>query len=510
MVSRPAFIDRILSRFPDPFSLRVQALGWTGALAGSFGLLLVVATSLLDARRCEEVARTRAETLAQTAGTWLDGDAHAGLGQEPAKRLSDLGATLNKLLEASEFDGAVRTLRPTSEYKAELAAKPQHARPGALEVVIQSGKARAAQPVDYRPEMAPALFEGEVATVLSGGMVSAYAPVPDSWGSAPAMVWVEAPAGAPLWRRVAFPLGAAVFAGLLVSLAVYLARRHADWYAAHADVLGAGAEQLADGHATGSLSLAPRAPSELSRVAEALEALRERLQSRGGGPPQPSASESPLVEEEVPARAALGEPSEFDLALLLQQLIDPARKNAHARGVDVQLVFPDNLPSRLVGHPMALFRALDGLLRSSLRTTREGKITLRVSRAGDGAEGVCLRFEVADTSPGIAFKEQQELAAALAEAARTDPGQLKDSLQLASAFACALGSELAFESQPGQGSRFGFTSAFQASAPRAPTAFQTRPATAFTPDSRPAFPGASPNGVSPPASSFVPRRSIRL
>lgn len=507
MVSRPAFITRFLSRFPDPFSLRVQTLGWTGALAGSFGLLLVAATAQLDARRCAEVARARAETLAQTAGTWLDGDAHAGLGQEPEKRLADLGATLTKLLEASAFDGTLRTLRPTSEYKAELAAKPQHARPDALEVVLQNG-VHQKQTVDYRPEMAAALFGGQVATVVEGGTVHAYAPIPDSWGSAPALVWVETPAVAPLWRRIAFPLGAALFAGLLVSFAVYLARKHVAWFAGHAAVLGAGAEQLADGHVTGSLTLAPRAPRELVRIAEALEAVRARLQAQATGQPLPSASESP-VEAEVPARAALGEPAEFDLGLLLQQLVEPARKNAQTRGVEVQLVFPDNLPSRLNGHPMALFRALDGLLRNSLRTTREGQVTLRVSRAGDGADGLRLRFEVADTSPGIGFKEQQELSAALAEAAYADPSQLKDSLELASAFACALGSELGFESQPGQGSRFGFTSAFQSNAPRAPTVFQPR-ATAFTPDPRPAFPSPGPNGLGPPISAFTPRPSVRL
>ncbi|MSR61532.1 MAG: hypothetical protein EXS08_03665 [Planctomycetes bacterium] len=509
MVSRPAFIDRILSRFPDPFSLRVQTLGWTGALAGSFGVLLVVATTQLDARRCAEVARARAETLALTAGTWLDGDAHAGLGQEPEKRLSDLGSTLAKLLEASEFDGTVRTLRPTPAYKAELAEKPQHARPGALEVVIQSGTAHISQPVDYRPEMAAALFEGHVATVLADGRVSAYAPVPDSWGSAPALVWVETSAVAPLWRRIVFPLSAALFTGLLVSFAVYLARRHASWYATHAAVLAAGAEQLRDGHMSGSVALAPRAPSELARVAEALEELRMRSQSGVGGQAPSSAEESEL-EPEVPAHAALGEPSEFDLGLLLQQLIDPARKNAQARGVDVQLVFPDNLPPRLSGHPLPLFRALDGLLRNSLRTTREGQVTLRVSRAGDGAEGLRLRFEVADTSPGIAFREQQELVVALAEAAQADPAQLTDSLQLASAFACALGSELAFESQPGQGSRFGFTSLFQANEPSAPTAFQPRTATAFTPEPRSPFPSSSPHGIGPPISSFTPRQSMRL
>src|SRR5262245_46752353 len=134
MFSRPAFVGRLLGKFPDPLSLRVQGPAWTGLVAGAFVLLLVAATAQLDARRCAEVARARAETLALTAGPWLDGDAHAGLGQEPQKRLSDLTASLEKLLTASDFDAVVRTLRPHAEYKANLAGQPGVARAQAFEV----------------------------------------------------------------------------------------------------------------------------------------------------------------------------------------------------------------------------------------------------------------------------------------------------------------------------------------------------------------------------------------
>src|SRR5262249_34107388 len=162
-------------------------------VAGSFALLLVFAAVQLDQRRCAEVARARAETLAQTAGAWLDGDAHAGLGNAPEQRLSDLGTSLGKLVEASDYDGAARTLRPSADEKANLTAHPERARADALELVIQTGAKLARHDVDYRPEMKPALIDGKCVTVVSGGTVSAYAPVPDSWGATPAIVWVEGP-----------------------------------------------------------------------------------------------------------------------------------------------------------------------------------------------------------------------------------------------------------------------------------------------------------------------------
>jgi signal transduction histidine kinase len=477
MFSRPAFLDRLLARLPDPLSLRVQVQGWTAIVAGTFGVLLVLAATHLDARRCAEVARARAETLAGAAGTWLDGDAHAGLGEKPEQALADVKSTLTRLLDKGGHDATVRTLRPRPANKTELAAKPGVARPQALEVVIQTGPGGASASVDYLPQMGAALFDGEVKSLVRDGKIWAFAPVPDSWGAAPAIVWVEARAVAPLWRRILFPLAAAFLAALGVSFFLWLSRKHARWLHAHAYALAAGAEDLASGREVDSLAPARRAPSELAEVARSLELLRQRLD----GPAGPQALAAPA--ESAPAAsaqtAALGELTEFDLALLLQQLVDPTRQTAHARGVDVQLVYPDGVPSHLIGYPMPLYRALEGLLRQALRTTRKGQVALRVNRAGDAPDSFRLRFEVSDTGVGIPFKEQAQFADALAAAAGADPSELKDPVLLASALANALGGELAFESQPGQGSRFGFTLVFKSDGRRSGTVFMRQ--SAFTP-----------------------------
>src|SRR5688572_28450212 len=189
MVSRPAFLERFLSRLPDFLSLRFRTPGWTAIVAGSFGLLLAAAAIQLDARRCAEVARARAVTLAESAGKRLDGDAHADLGPEPGKRLTDLKASLNKLVETSGFDRRVRTLRPRPEAKAVLAAKPGAARAAALQIVLATGEKAALRDVDYRPAMEDALFESRSTCEFVAGQVWAYAPVLDSWGSTQAVVW---------------------------------------------------------------------------------------------------------------------------------------------------------------------------------------------------------------------------------------------------------------------------------------------------------------------------------
>lgn len=473
MFQRPAFVVRFLNRFPDPLATRSQVVAGSFLLSGGFALLLVLGAIQLDQRRCAEVARTRAETLATTAGLWLDGDAHALLGAEPEKRLSDLGAQLALLSEKSAFDGTLRTVRAKSAEKTALSSSPGAPRRAALEVVLAAGDGSARGELDYEPWMGPTLFEGHTASQVTEGRVRAVAPVLDSWNATAALVLVEGPATAPLWRRLVFGVAAGLLGALGVAGAVWLARRRADALEKHYQGLEFGLSELGRGVVPPPFAAAKRAPRELQRISEAAEAVRRRVEAQLRGEPLPTAPAA-SAGASAARMLELGEASEFDLGLLVQQLADPARRQALTRGLEFGIVFPDGLPTQLRGYPMPLYRALEGLVHNALRSTEQGQITLRVSGAGQGPEGYRLRFEVSDSSPGIGFKEQQDLVATLAEVAAGTPAQGADPLHTAAACARALGGELAFESQPGQGSRFGFTCAFAVPGLRAATAFQPR------------------------------------
>ena len=473
MFQRPAFVVRFLNRLPDPFALRTQTVAGYGLLAGTFALLLVAGAIQLDGRRCAEVARVRAETLATTAGLWLDGDAHALLGSEPEKRLADLGAQLALLAETTAFDGTLRTLRLKPAEKTGITSSPGSRHRAALEVVLTAGEGSARGELDYEPWMAAALLEKKSVSQLQDGRVRTVAPVLDSWNAASALVLVEGPATAPLWRRLVFGAAAGLLGALGLAAAVWFARRRADALEPHFQGLEFGLSELGRGVVPPAFVVARRAPREVQRLSQAAETLRRRVEAQLRGEPLPTAPATAAGSEAPPAMD-LGEASEFDLGLLVQQLTEPARRQALTRGLDLRVVFPDGFPTQLRGYPLPLYRALEGLVQHGLRSTEQGQIALKVSSAGQGPEGFRLRFEVADTGPGIAFNEQQELAAALAEAAHAPVGTNTDPLHVAAACAHALGGELSFESQPGQGSRFGFNAVFAVMGPRVATAFQPR------------------------------------
>jgi signal transduction histidine kinase len=273
-------------------------------------------------------------------------------------------------------------------------------------------------------------------------------------------VAVECPAGGSPWRRAAFLAAALSFAAALVYAALRLARLHAQRLEQRLSGLVKAAHALARGDWSSPISV-PDAPDEFHALGTTLEALRARMaaQSRGE-PPPPVPDLAPRAESARTRTLSPADAVDFDLALLVQQISEPARKYALSRGLAFQLVFPEGLPSKLRGHPVGLFQAIEALVSSGFRSTERGVVTLRISRAGEGADGLRLRVEVSDDGPGIPFAQQSELAETLARAAQQDPAGLQDPLQLASALASALGGELGFESQPGQGSRFGFTLAF--------------------------------------------------
>ena len=479
------FLNRfptLSARISNLTALRVQFVVLAGAVTGAFALLFVIAACHLDGRRAAAVERARAESIARSAAVWLDGDAHAGQGANLEKRLSDLSASLGQLAETNGLGRSIVTLRPNQAARAAIESQPGRIHTGALAVVLQSdAKAKKPEGVDWDPAMKSAWLDGETSSTIEGGTVVAYAPLFDSWSKPAAIIVVQTSAHGSLWRRAAFVAAALILACGATALVVQTARFYVGRFAGRLERLALEANSLARGDWTPQIETGG-SPRELAHLADSLEALRQTLKAYAHGqPPPPVPAPSSAGAAGVPhaanPRVALGDPSEFDLALVLQQLVEPARKVAKNRGIDFQLVFPEGVPSRLTGHPVAIYQALDALVRNAMRATEYGSVTLKVSRAGEGPEGWRLRFEVADTGPGIPFKDQPALTDVLVRAAGQDPRTVKEPMPLAASLARALGGDLGFESQPGQGTRFAFTALIQ------PGTLRPDPATRFQPRS---------------------------
>jgi signal transduction histidine kinase len=110
-----------------------------------------------------------------------------------------------------------------------------------------------------------------------------------------------------------------------------------------------------------------------------------------------------LLVAQLDSSAMVLERAQVDLAALARQALEGARAAAEDRGVELTLESAE--VATLDADADRLFQVIDKLLSNALKFTPPGgRIDLRLR-----AEGDSIRFEVADTGPGISSKDQVRL-----------------------------------------------------------------------------------------------------
>ena len=100
------------------------------------------------------------------------------------------------------------------------------------------------------------------------------------------------------------------------------------------------------------------------------------------------------------------QPAEVDVHRLAAACLDLVRPTAQAANLDLNLVIASGVPQHIVTDPRRLRQVLLNLLGNAVKFTVRGSVELRVLTAAEGAN---LRFEVADTGPGISAEQRGRL-----------------------------------------------------------------------------------------------------
>lgn len=145
----------------------------------------------------------------------------------------------------------------------------------------------------------------------------------------------------------------------------------------------------------------------------------------------------------------------FDAARLARSTTLLTRPKAAAKGLELVLHVDEALASgsgAALGDPVRVRQVLSNLVGNAIKYTARGRVEVRIQRSGDDR----LRFEVADTGPGLT---PEELERAFEPFARIDRVGLGISgaglgLSLARELARLMDGEVAAESALGVGSRF--------------------------------------------------------
>ena len=95
------------------------------------------------------------------------------------------------------------------------------------------------------------------------------------------------------------------------------------------------------------------------------------------------------------------EETAFDLVAVATQVVDTVRPQADAKGLALALTLPRELPACFIGDPMRLSQILFNLLGNAVKFTATGAVELSFGTLHETAGRHRLRFEIADTGPGI-------------------------------------------------------------------------------------------------------------
>ncbi len=118
------------------------------------------------------------------------------------------------------------------------------------------------------------------------------------------------------------------------------------------------------------------------------------------------------------------------------------------------------LPGVLLGDPTRIGQALLNYASNAVKFTEQGEVVIRIRVDSEDASGVLIRFEVADTGPGISPEARARLFSAFEQADSSTTrrhGGTGLGLAITRHLAELMGGTAGVESTPGKGSTFWFT-----------------------------------------------------
>ena len=146
-------------------------------------------------------------------------------------------------------------------------------------------------------------------------------------------------------------------------------------------------------------------------------------------------------------RVAL-QPLEIEIRGLCNACLDLVRPTAEAKGLALAIDVAPNVPRHFTTDPTRLRQILLNLLGNAAKFTAQGSVTLHLRAMANGAG---LRFEVADTGPGIPVEHRDRLFRAFERLDADAAGAVEGAglgLALSAQLAAQIGGQLGHEDNP--------------------------------------------------------------
>jgi len=153
------------------------------------------------------------------------------------------------------------------------------------------------------------------------------------------------------------------------------------------------------------------------------------------------------------------EVEQFDLYLLVEDLMDSLSPRAFNKGLDFALIIAPEVPRLLYSDDGRLRQVIINLVGNAIKFTEHGEIVLRIDLLETTGKFARLRFAVHDTGIGITKEDQARLFAPFTQvnySANRRFGGTGLGLAISRRLVELMGGKIGLESEPGKGSTFSF------------------------------------------------------
>ena len=150
---------------------------------------------------------------------------------------------------------------------------------------------------------------------------------------------------------------------------------------------------------------------------------------------------------------------QFDLYLLLEDLMDSLSPRAFSKGLDFALIIAPDVPRRLLSDDGRLRQVIINLVGNAIKFTEHGAVVLRIERIETTEKFARLLFAVHDTGIGITTEDQARLFAPFTQvnySATRRFGGTGLGLAISRRLVELMSGKMGLESKPGLGSTFSF------------------------------------------------------
>jgi two-component system sensor histidine kinase/response regulator len=162
---------------------------------------------------------------------------------------------------------------------------------------------------------------------------------------------------------------------------------------------------------------------------------------------------------------------EFDVCELVEGTCEMFAASAREKGIELQSFVHDDVPAVVVGDRMRVGQILANLISNGVKFTPTGGVVVEVTSIALDEDKADLRFEVRDSGIGI---EPERIAHLFESFTQADTGATRAyggtglGLTLARELTRMMGGTITADSQPGNGSKFGFVIPFEIARRSAP------------------------------------------